>query len=266
MFEWFDKPSKRKKRQLISDILRRKPPDRYSLSDDPSDVNYLTFFVRDPGSRTDMMVERLHDEWVEGSQWDGSSYAHPIACALSALESDCVEIRHAYGPLVYSYTGWKDYRLSASLYSIQRKYFSLRFQRFFGSRFIRFSEDRFEILRKIVETEIKTGDAIGNILSEGYDTWDLYRRIYGQHVFEHPKTKAHLRRFELLVESLIHENALQRQSSKVAIGPNAMTLLSEYGLAKRRHRDSVWQNWILIVLTFVLIFATVIAPVVPSLL
>lgn len=261
---WLDRPSDRTKRRLITQILRKSPPSRYSPSDDPKEVDFLTLRVRTADRSTDFYVTRLFNEWVEGEQLSSEKdrYVLPISIRLSDVESDLVEIRHYYGPITATFNGWQDYRIGSATALVERAYFLYRFRSFWGCRFIRFSKDRFDLLHRIVKLELD--DAVEdnrNIYDNSLSTLTLYSRLYGDFVYGHPQYKRHYRKFNLLLESLIFEKALERKDNgKVSIGPTAMQILSDYEIAHRRHRDAVWQNWILITLTLVLIVATAIGP------
>jgi hypothetical protein len=246
----------------------KKAPGQYRLSDSPKDVDFYSIYVKSPAESIDMLVDQLHDAVLEGMQWSVDQYRDRISYRLEDLSSDLIEITHHYGPVTSTYRGWKSFRVGDLLGYPKWAYRKHRLQVLFGSRFIKFANDRFKLLEKIVELHVfDQGNDRSLMDRNGTHSLTLYYRLYGRYVSYRPDHYAQFARYELYINSLVAEEALSKDSDHlVKVGPKAMTILSDYAIAQRRHRDAIWQNAILIFLTFVLIIATALGPWISSLL
>lgn len=264
MFRGLDNPSDITKRRIISNILRKMPPTSFEISDDPETVDFEVLKIRGPDGTPEAMIDRLLGNWVEGRQWSEAEkkFAHPVCYRLEHIVSGRMEIRHFYGPIRAKYDGWKSYRLGKTTLEVRRAYVAFVITTFFESKFIRFATDRFELLAKIVDQELSKSSSDPYQTSRGSDSVSLYLRLYGHYAFAHQQHDRHWRHFQMLIESLKEEGALREVGGNISVAGSAMTILSDYAIAKRRHRDAVIQNWAIIFLTIILIIATALGPLI----
>jgi len=256
MFEGFQRWLWKK---LVARALRRPAPRFVHGSRPPEGQDFFAVFFEDEAASINLLVTGISDDALYGLLWNGNEYADEIEVSIKGLDLANVQVRHDYKSI------WVQYR---SLSSYLRGIITLRAWRLFGKyrlevllsiRSIKFAVDRFDLLSLIIDHHL-AGQS-GNIgdIQRVYDRYLTYINIYGKHAHKHKGHNREWAKFNLLVDSLIAENALIEAGtgSQFQIGPRALSLISDYATSNRRHRDAIFQNWSLIILTFVIAGAAV---------
>ncbi len=259
MFKWLDNPSPSRKKKLITKILKRKPPRSYQLSDSSKDVDYLSLLVKDFDSGTDLLVENLNRGYVTGFQRGDDGYTLPASCHLDYVTSANVTVLHKLGFITATFTGWKSIRYGLFSRYTERQYILRRVKAKVSSRFIKFSRERQKILQEVVDVLLSDDE----LSHDGVSMFGLLERIHGRNFYIRKDAPVYQRYFYKVIDSLKHDEALVENSGRIEMGPKALLILSDYEIAQRRHKDTRLQNWILIILTVALIFATLFGPILP---
>lgn len=179
---------------------------------------------------------------------------------LEQVESLSFEVVHRSGSVDLHYVNLVDYyRNRLSLWSNLRRPFRSAYINV-RKRSIKFIEDEHVLLEKLIHLSLQENSSLYSFSGDnrGEYHWILFSKMYGDLSLSRADYNFQMKKFTLLLDSLAKEEALIRASNTYKIGPKAISSMNKHVIERRRHRDRVVQNWILIALTFVLAASAVI--------
>ncbi|MGR3375115.1 hypothetical protein [Salipiger abyssi] len=120
-------------------------------------------------------------------------------------------------------------------------------------RKIKFHHDRFELLKRIIESEIdeKSNEPKPSFPKER-SKWEWFVRLYGFSAFGHPIATKKYEEFSINFQSFIESGEIKSSGNGYLLAGKAMTTLSAFQMDERRHSDLLKQNRWIIILTVVI--------------
>ena len=248
-------------RLILRHALRKPMPVRYSPSKGDNFYAVIVRFSED--ERPNFRIERLERAGFVGTWTDQDGNCMPSCLPFKSMfDPSKLIIFGQYGLHRTQYNGLRDYATSmATFYPLRlaiREWISQRAYNFA----LRFRSNRLEILQAIVEKEIaerSQGEQDDVFDFRGFYRWFLFEEIYGWRVLGHPEAERQRIVFDLMVESLLSSNDLiSSDRDRIQTGPNALVTISAAAESNRRHRDMIFQNAVIIILTAILALKAVI--------
>jgi hypothetical protein len=153
----------------------------------------------------------------------------------------------------YQYSNAVDFLLSiCSLRPVRRK-LRERIRQSIYNVSARFRHTRIDLLRRMIEADISHDNAYGR---KTFDSIFFFGDVYGLLAFGHPDQQKELRKFELLLDSLVSSGDLEKSEGRYRLTGQALETISKYEAEERRHADNKLHNWLIFVLTAVIAGST----------
>lgn len=193
-------------------------------------------------------------KWIEGQE------AYDACLPKSSADFANLDVRHFYKGLRITYTGPYDFlwgRLSGL--AVRQLLWNRIIQTLFNRR-TRFRRDRIELLKHMVELDLthSNGEDIFWPRKE-FQSFLTMSELYGDRVYAHPKINKESRRFQLIIDSLVESGELSKGQHTYTVNGKSLETISEFEVEERRHRDTIRQTWIMIILTVVIAFSTMVS-------
>lgn len=242
---------------ILKHTLKKKAPERIHLSES---TNCVSTVLKDRNSGQEVLLERIDEERIYGLVWDGNRFAEPTDFAISDIDSWSIDIDRYYGNNILRHHGPLGYILSEFFRQPQFLYLISKLRQKLFNYQTRFRHDRIDLLSKIIELHLSKAEKENGLLftARSLSVIGLITEVYGSRVYAHPHFKRESARFRLLIDSLAETGDLEKTNShEFKLNAKAIASISSYEMEERRHRDSIRQNWILVIFTIVMATAAV---------
>lgn len=258
MYKWLVRKARL---HSIRRALKRKAPSRFSYS---SEVDYFVTILRKEETGEEILVEALSDFNVTGLAWAGERFETPIDLPIAELDIWSLRFTRFYGFFKIDYRNLFDFLRSEYTFHPQRMQLKEWLSQKAYNYRKRFRQDRIEVLRKLVAMHLAEAQKNNGLLFTGSrkSIVGLLSDFYGNRIYGHPNYEEESARFRLILESLAETGEVKKHSMhEFQLSAAAVASISNYELEERRHRDSVRQSWLLLLVTIVMAVAAVVQAV-----
>ncbi|MBE0553937.1 MAG: hypothetical protein IH625_09625 [Rhodobacteraceae bacterium] len=255
MFDWL---ARKAKLFSIRKALKRKTPDQFHFS---SEADYFATILRKRDTGEEVLVQSFSDSTISGLAWTGERFEDSVEVPLSEIDDWSVRFRRYYGFMTINYENLRDFFYAECTLYPQRQHVRGWLSQTTYNYRTRFRHDRIEVLRKLVDLHLTEAEKNTGLLFTGSkkDIVELLSSFYGNRIYGHPNHEAESARFRLILESLAETGEVKKHNMhEFELNAGAVATISNYELEERRHKDSVRQNRLLLVVTIVMAVAAIV--------
>ena len=252
-------------KRALEFALKKPAPNRIPLTGESAQENdcYTSEIRSLNGDAVDLLVDGVSEHGVQGKIMADGSYSLPCSIPFALLDDIQFSTTHYIGKIQFKYDSpfdllWSDV--------VKREYFQIRNDK---KRQIRYNSntkertDRIELLKHVVELRLEFGMQQNQVvpLNVELTDHDVFRLLYGDRIYNHPRYRQIFERFKLLLESLVDSGDVNVQSSRYKATGKSLTTIATYEEETQRHNEQVihniWIKWLTIIIALTAITATI---------
>ena len=244
-------------KSVISKLLLKMCPSSVPRSGAKGEqVNCFHIYLEQDGDSY-FVINRIASNHVSGLWWNGENFCEEASVPFNWFKLSQIKIMHYFSLSEFTYRGIFDYLISGLTKYNEAKAILLRYinivkQYFFNRRPLVMVE-RLELLRVILEHYIQTGE-------KDIKSIDLMSRLYSIRWIVHPDKNMQEKKLILYLDSFVESGDLictNRHYSYTITG-KALLTLDEYEESERRHQDNVRLQRLMVLLTLIMAFFTMV--------
>ncbi len=248
---------------------RRPVPKSYSLSSgDKVEKNFTYFFTyffltEDDLEATKFLVlEKPTPRGLIGRGWpQQGSTAVCICLPYHTIGERKFEIKRIYGTIEVKYTSLWSYIFGELTLRHIRQFFYEWIRQTSFNRSFRFSAERMDVLRKIVDWKRASlsEDVADDLSSSPFTHIYLYSEVFTNRAWGLDQPLRYLAELRFVLDSLVSSGELDYRDHRYFLNGKALQTLSDFESENRRHRDLSLSSWAITWLTLVIAIASVVS-------
>lgn len=242
--------------KIVRWTQRKRAPEKFGIGEQTNFWSVHTSSCQS-STKAHFVVQELFGTELKGV-WVRDQELSSGTIELSEVGDHTWIAYHHYKYHRYKIVSWHDFLFHCLTLKARRDFLWDKINASLALRKMKFRADRIEVLADLVDSYLEKHreDAIqfGNI---EFSYIDSFTAAYGKYVWSHKDMNYELKRYELIIGSLISAGDLHGTTTNFQVAPKALETLSRSEEEDQRHKDFDSSNKKLIILTAVLALAAV---------